>query len=139
MNDSQDTRLQELVDLARQAARQAYAPESGFSVGAAIRAASGAVYSGCNVENASFGVSICAERAALFAAVTAGEREFTALAVAAGLDGREDAPPCGACRQALVEFSPDMMITYRSGGADVTRPLRELLPDPFLRKDGQRG
>ena len=139
MNESEDTQLQELVGLARAAARQAYAPESGFRVGAAIRARSGAVYTGCNVENASFSVSVCAERVALFAAVAAGAREFTGLAVVAGEDGLDDAPPCGACRQALVEFSPGMMIAYRFGGEYVARTLSELLPDPFTRKDGRRG
>lgn len=97
----------ELVRLADAARSNSYAPYSGFSVGAALLCADGTVLSGCNVENASYSVTCCAERSALFAAVSAGKRQFTALAVVGGRRGQ--APdsfftPCGVCRQALAEF-----------------------------------
>lgn len=96
----------ELVDLAREARDKAYAPYSGFAVGAALLAKSGRIYSGCNVENASYGLSICAERVAIFKAVCAGEQQFEALAVAS----ETLATPCGACRQVLAEFGLDIQV-----------------------------
>jgi len=126
---------QELIELATQAGRKAYARESGFRVGAAILAASGKIYTGCNVENASYGISMCAERVAIDCAVAAGERSFEAMAVVAG-EGDVDAPPCGACRQVLFEFSPEMAVTYRYGGRFIVRSAAELLPDAFDRKAG---
>ncbi|MCL4473105.1 MAG: cytidine deaminase [Actinobacteria bacterium] len=127
-----------LLEQARWAARNAYAPSSGFRVGAVIVSAGGRMFTGANVENASYGLSICAERVALFKAVSEGERDFTELAVVAEADGGEaDAPPCGACRQALSEFSPALKVTYRSQGGYVTRPLTELLPDAFDKKDNR--
>lgn len=126
-----------LVARARAARAHAYCPYSGFPVGAALLAASGAVYCGVNCESASYGATICAERAALTAAVTAGETAFVALAVAAG---EEPVPPCGVCRQMLAEFG-DMAILCASGepGAQGD-PFREttlsaLLPDAFTRRD----
>lgn len=124
----------ELIERATQAGRKAYAPESGFHVGAAVLASSGKIYTGCNVENVSYGISTCAERVALHCAVAAGERSFEAIAVVAG-EGDFDAPPCGACRQALFEFSPEMMVTYRYGGRFTTSSVAQLLPDAFDRKD----
>lgn len=121
----------ELLQNAEAAAKQAYVPASGFSVGAALRTAGG-TYTGCNVENASLSLSMCAERVAVFKAVAAGEREFRELAVVN--PGGEDAVPCGACRQVLGEFAPELMVTYRHDGKFVNRPLNELLPDPFRRK-----
>lgn len=96
----------ELVALAREARDKAYAPYSGFAVGAALQARSGRIYSGCNVENASYSLTICAERVALFKAVCAGEREFEALAVVT----QTLAAPCGACRQVLAEFGLDTQV-----------------------------
>jgi len=96
----------ELVDLAREARDKAYAPYSGFAVGAALLAKSGRIYNGCNVENASYGLSICAERVAIFKAVCAGEQQFEALAVAS----ETLATPCGACRQVLAEFGLDIQV-----------------------------
>ncbi len=123
-----------LVAAACTARLNSYSPYSEFRVGAALLAASGEIYTGTNVENASFGLSICAERAAVFKAVAAGEREFTAIAVCA--DGGRPTPPCGACRQVLLEFDPDMtVITAGENGSagDVRRrTLRELMPDAFL-------
>jgi cytidine deaminase len=121
----------ELLERAKAARRNAYAPYSGFAVGAALAARSGEVYLGVNVENASYGVALCAERSALAAAVTAGEREFAALAVA-GPDG-EKTLPCGVCRQALAEFG-DLTIVFADGEHAGGVLLSKLFPQPFALK-----
>ena len=127
MNDSQK---QQLLTAAIAAREQAYAPYSKFLVGAALLAESGQIISGCNVENASFGMTICAERNAVFAAVAQGHRRFQALALAT----TGGASPCGACRQVLAEFSDDLPILI----VDVDQPhlvtetaLAVLLPGRF--------
>jgi cytidine deaminase len=97
-----------LVTAARNAQAHAYAPYSNFRVGAALEAADGTVFVGCNIENASFGLTICAERAALCAAVSAGARRFRRAVVVSDID--PPAPPCGACRQMLAEFGLDLPI-----------------------------
>jgi cytidine deaminase len=118
-----------LYETARSAAGNAYAPYSQFPVGAALLpAGGGAPVVGVNVENASYGLTSCAERNAVFAAVTAGMRGFAAIAVHAEAGS---APPCGACRQVLAEFGPEMTVVYRSGGDVVAASLAELLPDRF--------
>ncbi|MCX7626144.1 MAG: cytidine deaminase [Candidatus Sumerlaeaceae bacterium] len=99
---------QQLVALALEARTQAYAPYSHFQVGAALLAESGKIYMGCNVENASYGLCLCAERNAIAAAIAAGERRFRAIAVVGGC--HVPASPCGACRQVMVEFSPAMEV-----------------------------
>ena len=117
----------------------AHAPYSRFSVGAALLAKSGRVFRGCNVENASFGLSICAERNALFKAVSEGEREFVAVAVTAGDAG--GASPCGACRQVLHEFAPDLAVCWRDNDGRIIRlPLSKLLARAFVfrKKRGKR-
>ncbi|AKX93354.1 cytidine deaminase [Moorella thermoacetica] len=125
--------LQDLIAMAAAARDKAYAPYSHFRVGAALLTAGGRVYTGCNIENASYGLTVCAERVALFQAVAAGEREFTALAVVGG--DLEACFPCGACRQVLAEFAPDLeVITGRPGGSIHRRRLKELLPDTFTLK-----
>ena len=114
--------------------QKSYAPYSGFHVGAALMGEDGVVYRGCNVENASYPVTLCAERAALAAGVSNGCRRFTALAVAGGQGGDVTAfcPPCGMCLQALTEFcSPDMPVVLFDGRVEKTLPLRELLPYAF--------
>lgn len=125
-----------LMTEAQRARHRAYAPYSRFAVGAALLGASGRVFHGANVENASFGLTTCAERAAVFTAVSEGEREFTAIAVTA----REGhgAPPCGSCRQVLQEFSPRMWVYWRDRrGRILRRRLRDLLPNAFeLRSRG---
>jgi cytidine deaminase len=122
-----------LLEAARKAAEAAYCPYSNFRVGAAVLASDGRVFRACNVENASFGLTICAERAAFFAAVAAGCRQFAALALVAGEE--HPAYPCGACRQVMVEFcDPDFPVFAAAPGrlADYeTLALRDLLPSPF--------
>ena len=103
---------------------------SRFAVGAALLTASGRVIHGCNVENASYGLTCCAERTAVFKAVSEGERDFVAIAVTAR-DG-QGAPPCGACRQVMAEFAPDLLVYWRDRrGRILHKPLRALLPDMF--------
>jgi cytidine deaminase len=122
-----------LVAAARAARAMAYAPYSGYRVGAALRVEGGEVVSAANVENASYGLTICAERAAVVAAVAAGHRRFEAVAVAA--DGTEPASACGACRQVLREFpnGPDLrvLLAGESGEELVVTTLEELLPSGF--------
>lgn len=119
-----------LLREARAVRQRAYVPHSGFKVGAALLTKGGRVIVGCNFENASFGATICAERAAAGAAIAAGEREWVALAVVA--DYPEPVPPCGICRQVLAEFAPDMpVIMANLAGQRRTMTVRELLPGAF--------
>jgi cytidine deaminase len=130
--------LQRLVRAAWEARKAAYAPYSGFRVGSAVLGVSGGIYRGCNVENVSFGLSICAERAAVFAALEAGEQEFTAVAVVTA--AAYPAPPCGACRQVLAEFSPSLLVVSENESGDrLSWNLDLLLPDPFSEKLGRTG
>jgi cytidine deaminase len=119
----------ELLSAARDARERAYAPYSNFRVGAALDAGDGNVILGSNVENASYGLSMCAERSAIFAAVSAGFRDFTAIAVA-GPDGVLTSP-CGACRQVLAEFNPNMAIVFTAASGTVETTIAELLPHSF--------
>jgi cytidine deaminase len=110
--------------------RRAYAPYSRFRVGATLVAADGTEFHGCNVENSAFPAGICAERAALSAAVASGHRRFTLLVVAT--EATEPTPPCGLCRQALVEFEPHLpIVSATMDGRRVRWLLNELLPAPF--------
>lgn len=121
-----------LVQEAAEARRRAYIPYSHFAVGAALLTRSGKVYTGCNIENASYGLTVCAERVAIWKAVSEGEREFVALAVVTA-DG---VSPCGACRQVMAEFAPEMpvLIADPQGVRWTVTPL-ELLPGAFLPDD----
>ena len=133
-----ETVRQQLLDQARRARERAYAPYSHFRVGAAVLTATGEIFSGCNLENASYGATICAERVAIFAAVAAGCRDLTALAVIA--DTPEPAAPCGLCRQVLAEFNPDcpVIMATIAGNWRLTN-LNELLPLPFRLPSGESG
>jgi cytidine deaminase len=123
-------KIASLNDAARAANARAYAPYSRFPVGAAVLTASGEIFSGCNVENASYGLGICAERNAVFAAVAAGHRRL--LACALYVPGEKTITPCGACRQVLREFGATMEIVSTSGGGQELREtLDALLPHSF--------
>ena len=119
-----------LIAAARQARDNAHAPYSDFRVGAALRADSGRIYSGCNVENATYGLTMCAERVAIFKAVSEGDRSFSAIAVVT--DTETLTPPCGACRQLLWEFCGDIPVTMANlrGKSEVLQ-MRDLFPKPF--------
>lgn len=118
-----------LLIAARQVQTQAYAPYSNFRVGVALEASDGSVFVGCNVENASYGLTICAERAAICAAVSAGVREFRRAVVVSNVD--PPAAPCGACRQVLAEFGLNLSIEAVGPGRTVRWLLSELLPAAF--------
>lgn len=121
---------QELIARALEMRERAYAPYSGFRVGAALECADGTVYGGCNVENAAYGSCICAERTALVKAVSEGRRRFVRLAVAG--DSEDYCWPCGACRQMLREFAPDLPIeVVNREGESYSTGLPELLPHSF--------
>jgi len=120
---------QEMVDLAIEARKRAYCPYSRFPVGAALLCADGTVVTGVNVENAVNGLSLCAERVALFKAVSEGKRDFVKIAVACGGD---HCRPCGACRQVLFEHAPDIEILMGNPKGEFVRTtIRALLPEPF--------
>ncbi len=119
----------QLIAAAREAREFAHAPYSGFRVGAALLAKDGAIFTGCNVENSSYSLTCCAERNAVFAAVGEGRRDFIAIAIVA--DG-EAVPPCGACRQVLSEFAPDIsVILLDRHEQHRILTLTNLLPEPF--------
>ncbi len=124
----------ELLARAREARERAYAPYSGFAVGAALLGKSGAVYLGANIENSSFTPTVCAERVALFSAIMAGEREFSGLAVVGGPQGKEEVvcSPCGVCRQALSEFCEgEMPVSFLGEEGFCEVPFSALYPMGF--------
>lgn len=126
---------EKLIEQAKQAMERAYAPYSGYKVGAALLCADGTVYGGCNIENAAYSPTNCAERTALFKAVYDGHRDFIAMAVCGGKDGviAGAFPPCGVCRQVLGEFCGDDFTVYVAGaeGSYETFTLGQLLPHRF--------
>lgn len=125
-----DSRREALIDAARAAREHAHAPYSQFKVGAALRAKSGRIFTGCNVENATFGLTVCAERVAVWKAISEGERGFDSVAVVTESDTLT--PPCGACRQILWEFCGDaeIILANLKGQVEVYR-LSALFPKPF--------
>ena len=119
-----------LIAAAKAARENAHAKFSNFKVGAALRAASGKIYGGCNVENATYGLTVCAERVAIFKAISEGERKFDAIAVVTDTDALT--PPCGACRQIIWEFCGDVpvVMTNLKGNVETIR-MGQLFPKPF--------
>ncbi len=120
---------EQLIEKAKEASKNAYAPYSGFRIGAALLSTKGNVYVGCNVENASYSLTICAERSAVFKAITWGDREFTKIAIYA--DTNEFFPPCGACRQVLSEFATELRIIMANNDRVEVSTLDHLLPMQF--------
>ncbi len=124
---------QQLVFKAIEARQNSYSPYSNFAVGAALLSADGDLYTGANIENASYGLAVCAERTAIFKAVSEGVDKFTAMAVACDTDTFDNAFPCGACRQVMAEFADDetdIIVSLKSGEYRVYK-LRDLLPHAF--------
>ena len=126
---------EKLIRLAEEAMTRAYAPYSRYCVGAALLAADGSVFLGCNIENAAFSPTICAERTAFVKAVSEGVRDFSAIAIVGGKGGRIAGlfPPCGVCRQVMREFCGDGFLIYLGGpdGKYETRTMSDILPDSF--------
>lgn len=124
-----------LIQQAKTAMGNAYAPYSGYKVGAALLCADGRIYTGCNIENGAYSPTVCAERTAIFKAVSEGKRDFKAMAICGGKDGIITGffPPCGVCRQVMAEFCSQDFVVYLAGpdGEYQTRTLAELLPDSF--------
>ena len=126
-----------LIGMATEAMRNSYSPYSRFKVGAAVECSDGSVYTGCNIENPAFNTTICAEVAAISAAVSAGKRSFRRIAIIS--DGNNYCFPCGLCRQLLNEFSPEIeILCSRSDERYVSYPLASLLPMPFGKEQVER-
>ena len=123
---------QSLIDLANEARRRAYAPYSNYPVGAALRTKSGRIYTGVNVENAAYPQTMCAERIAIFKAVSEGEQEFEVIAVVTNNGGS----PCGGCRQVMAEFGLDTVVLFGNGQGELVKEttVNELLPEAFTPK-----
>jgi len=124
---------EQLIEAALAVRDKAYAPYSHFLVGAALRTKNGCLFTGVNVENASYGLTICAERAAIFQAVAAGEREFSSMAIA--VDAPLPAAPCGACRQVMAEFGLEEIILCTTDKQVKTFSLADLLPEAFVKEN----
>jgi cytidine deaminase len=136
MTELADEERHALIDLANEARRRAYAPYSNYQVGAALRTRSGRIFTGCNVENAAYPTSMCAERVAIYKAVSEGEKEFEVIAVVTPNGGT----PCGGCRQVLAEFSLDTVVLIADGEGRLVQEttVSGLLPGAFTPKDLQR-
>ncbi len=125
---------EKLINKANEIRKRAYVPYSDFPVGAAVLASSGKIYTGVNIENASYPLTICAERVAIFKAIAAGEKDIIALAVST--DTKRPASPCGACRQVMNEFNPDLeVIMVNISGLELQKTASELLPEHFTARD----
>jgi cytidine deaminase len=127
-------KYEKLMNLAKEAVKNSYSPYSNFPVGSAVLTKSGKVFTGTNIENASFGLTICAERAAIYNAINSGEREFSAIAVFAS---KSEVSPCGACRQVIAEFSSDIEVVFYQKDNLTVRKISELLPDSFVKENLQ--
>ncbi len=129
MCESVNVEYKLLLDKAKEAREKAYAPYSKYRVGAALLTVEGDIFMGCNVENVSYGLSMCAERTALFTAIAAGKRDFSAIAIVAS---SPEVSPCGACRQVLCELAPQAeIITFSRAGDIKIKKVAELLPEAF--------
>ncbi len=133
MSDIKDEERRALIDLANEARRRAYAPYSNYPVGAALRTRSGRIFTGVNIENAAYPTGVCAERVAVFKAVSEGEKDFDVIAVVTPNGGT----PCGSCRQVLAEFGLDTLVLIADGEGKLIRELTvaELLPGAFTPAD----
>lgn len=135
----QEILLPETVEILKEKAIRAqdhaFAPHSGFQVGAAVLAHSGKIYTGCNIENDSFSLTVCAERCAIFKAISEGEKSIRAIAIAIPADDLESTVPCGACRQVMSQFANEMLVTIITRSETKTMWLSELFPNPFRLKD----
>ena len=124
-----------LLAIAEEARESAYSPYSGITVGAALLTKDGKIFKGANIENASYTPTVCAERIAFFKAISEGEKEFLAIAVAGGVAGepsKADFPPCGVCRQVMIEFcKPDFRVIWGNGEIVTAKTLGEIMPDSF--------
>jgi cytidine deaminase len=128
------TEIRKLVKAARDARKRAIPPYSGFKVGAALRTEGGVIYSGCNIENATLGLTVCAERVALFKALSSGARKFAEIVVFTAAE--RPTPPCGACRQLLWEYCGDISVhLVNTRGREKSFTLKELLPYAFDKRD----
>ena len=127
-----ERKIDELVNCAAKARERAYTPYSHYSVGAAVLTKSGDVYTGCNIENASYGATCCAERVALFKAISEGEQDIQMIAVIA--DGDKPVPPCGICRQVMIELAPQALVVMSNlEGKRDRRTVQVLLPSAFVK------
>lgn len=124
--------MEELIAKAREVINNAYAPYSNFKVAAVVKTKSGRIYTGVNIENASYGLTVCAERVAVFKAVSEGDRDIDTVVVYTDTD--EPTPPCGACRQVIAEFNPNALIVMAGRKKTVTAKLSELLPSAFTKE-----
>ena len=124
-----DISNEKLYEIAEGARANAYAPFSNFCVGAALLTTDGEIYTGVNIENSSYGATICAERTAFVKAISEGKRQFSKIAISAG---DVESVPCGICRQFMYEFSPEIEVITKADGALKVRPLTQLLPEGFV-------
>ncbi len=127
-----NTEEKELLKAAQKAAENSYSPYSHYQVGCAVKTVEGHIFTGCNVENASYSLTICAERNAIFKAISEGHRAFSEIAVY--VDSDESFPPCGACRQVIYEFAPDIQVIYANRKVIQKTMLTELFPNAFTLK-----
>jgi cytidine deaminase len=123
-----------ILKAARHAVRHAYAPYSNFGVGAAVLTEKGGLFTGCNIENASYGLTVCAERVAIYSAVAQEGKDMRIRAIAVVSESGGDCPPCGACRQVISEFGPDSIVIFQSREGTEELHISELLPKGFRRR-----